>query len=56
MFAVDSERVVPDLRMTMWYAPKLELPVSGCVLKGVMLIVISLISEVMAVAMKAGGP
>ncbi|XP_057723358.1 F-box protein At5g46170-like [Arachis stenosperma] len=35
-----AERVVPDLRMRMWYAPELELPAARCVLKGATLLVI----------------
>ena len=49
------ERVVPDLRMKMWYVPELELPVSRCVLKGATLIVISPAGEVTTAATKAGG-
>ena len=49
------ERVVPDLRMKMWYVPELELPVSGCVLEGATLIVISPVGEMTAAATKVGG-
>ena len=49
------ERMVPDLRMKMWYVPELELPVSRCVLKGATLIVISPAGEVTAAATKGGG-
>lgn len=39
--------VVPDLRMTMWYVPELELPVSGCVMEGATLLVIGPADEEM---------
>ena len=37
---LSAERVVPDLRMRMWYVPELDLPAAGCVLKGATLLVI----------------
>ncbi|KAL5565847.1 hypothetical protein UlMin_029011 [Ulmus minor] len=32
--------VIPDLNMKLWYVPQLDLPASGCVMKGATLIVI----------------
>ncbi|MED6208237.1 hypothetical protein PIB30_043208 [Stylosanthes scabra] len=37
---LSAERVVPDLRMRMWYVPELELPAARCMLKGATLLVI----------------
>lgn len=45
--AAEAERSrVPDLRMKLWYAPELELPESGYVMKGATMVLIAPASEV----------
>lgn len=49
-----ERRVVPDLRMRMWYEPELKLPESGCVMKGATMLVISPTGEMMAAPENGG--